>query len=135
MGFRRNPLIMLRRWVRTCSPWVVGLVVAAGMTGMLYAYDLCADRALAGLPEIDGCHCWVSGAVGLILGITTGALIALARRLLEPLIARALDAFARLAAPRGRTPVLGDLALATVYVRGLDPLARRRASRAPPLFL
>lgn len=126
---------MLRRWIRACSPWAVGLITAAGVTGMLYAYDLCADRALAGLPEIDGCHCWVSGAVGLILGVTAGVFIALARRLLEPLIARALDAFARLAAPRGRTPVLGDFALATVYVRCLDPLARQRASRAPPLFL
>jgi hypothetical protein len=102
---------------------------------MLYAYDLCADRALAGLPEIDGCHCWISGVVGLILGITSGALIALARRLLEPILARIGEAFARLAAPRGRTPVLGDLTLWTVYVRCLDPLARRRPSRAPPLFL
>jgi hypothetical protein len=135
MGFRRNPLIMLRRWVRTCSPWVVGLVVAAGVTGMLYAYDLCADRALAGLPEIDGCHCWVSGFVGLILGIACAALIAVARRLLEPILARIGEAFARLGAPRGRTPVLRDFAFATVQVHRLDPLARRRASRAPPHFL
>lgn|GEM_PF-4406160 len=126
---------MLRRWIRACSPWAVGLITAAGVTGMLYAYDLCADRALAGLPEIDGCHCWISGVAGLILGIASGALVALARRLLEPLIAHVVDTFARLAAPRGRTPVLGDLGLWTVYVRCLDPLARQRASRAPPLFL
>ncbi len=134
MGFRRNPLIMLRRWVRTCSPWVFGLIVAAGATGMLYAYDLCADRALAGLPEIDGCHCWVSGAIGLILGLACAALVAIARRLLEPILERIGEAFARLAPPRGRTPVLRDLRLAAVHVHRLDPLARRRASRAPPLF-
>jgi len=102
---------------------------------MLYAYDLCADRALAGLPEIDGCHCWVSGAAGLILGIACATLIAVARRLLEPILARIGEAFARVAAPRGRTPVLRELRLATVHAYRLDPLARRRASRAPPLFL
>lgn len=126
---------MLRRWVRTCSPWLVGLVVAAGATGMLYAYDLCADRALAGLPEIDGCHCWISGAIGFILGIACAAFIVVARALLEPILARIGEAFARTAAPRGRTPVLRDLGLATVHAYRLDPLARRRASRAPPLFL
>jgi hypothetical protein len=126
---------MLRRWVRTCSPWVLGLIVTAGATGMLYAYDLCADRALAGLPEIDGCHCWVSGAIGLILGVVCAAVTAIARRLLEPILARIGEAFARLAASRGRTPVLRDLGLATVLAYRLDPLARRRASRAPPIFL
>jgi hypothetical protein len=134
MVFRRIPRLMLRRLVRGLSPWVVGLVAAAGITGMLYAYDLCADRALAGLPEIDGCHCWVSGAVGLILGIACAALVAIARRLLEPILARIGDAIAHLAAPRGRTPLLRDLGLATVHIHRLDPLARRRASRAPPLF-
>jgi hypothetical protein len=126
---------MLRRWVRSCSPWIVGLVVAAGATGTLYAYDLCADRALAGLPEIDGCHCWVSGAIGLILGLASAALVLIARRLLEPILARIGEAIARLAAPRGRTPLLRDLGLATVHIHRLDPLARLRASRAPPLFL
>jgi len=102
---------------------------------MLYAYDLCADRMLAGLPEIDGCHCWVSGAAGLILGVLCAVLVAVARRLLEPILARIGEAIARVAAPRGRTPILRELALSTVHVHRLDPLARRRASRAPPLFL
>jgi len=135
MVFRRSTRAMLRRCVRACSPWVVGLVVAAGITGMLYAYDLCSDRALAGLPEIDGCHCWLSGVIGLILGSACAVVVAIARRLLEPILARIGEAFARLAAPRGRTPVLRDLGLATTQSYRLDPLARRRASRAPPLFL
>ena len=135
MVFRRSPLTMLRRWVRACSPWVVGLVAATGVTGMLSAYDLCADQALAGLPEIEGCHCWVSGAIGLILGVLCAAIVAIARRLLEPILARIGEAFARLAAPRGRTPVLRDLGLATFLAYHLDPLAQRRASRAPPFLL
>ncbi|MGH7715033.1 MAG: hypothetical protein ACREML_03445 [Vulcanimicrobiaceae bacterium] len=126
---------MLRRWIGACSPWVVGLIVAAGTTGALYAYDLCADRALDGLPTINGCHCWMSGVIGLILGLGFASLVAIARRLLEPILARIGEAFARLAAPRGRTPVLRDLGLARVNAYRLDPLARRRASRAPPLFL
>ncbi|HTX03953.1 MAG TPA: hypothetical protein VMD07_09755 [Candidatus Acidoferrales bacterium] len=126
---------MLRRAIRACSPWLVGLIAAMGVTGMLYAYDLCTVRALASLPEIDGCHCWLSGVFGFIAGLACAGLIAIARRLLEPILARIGDAIGRLAAPRGRAPALRDLGLATIYVHCLDPLARRRASRAPPLLL
>ena len=102
---------------------------------MLYAYDLCQIRALDALPEINGCHCWLAGLFGSIFGLACAAIVAIARRLIEPILARIGEAIARLAAPRGRTPVLRDLGLATVRVHLLDPLARRRASRAPPLSL
>jgi hypothetical protein len=125
-------LCMLRRWIQACSPWVIGLVAFAAGTGMLYAYDLCSDRALDGLPEINGCHCWLAAVGGLILGLLCAALVAFAHRLLEPLLARIGEAIARFVHVEGRSPLISDLGLAAAYAYRMDPLARRRASRAPP---
>lgn len=124
---------MLRRWIRSWSPMAVGYVAGAAGTGMLSAYDWCMDRQLDALPTLGGCHCWVAGAGGFVLGLLCAALMLLLRRLVEPLIARLYETFARLNPERAQGSAY--FAFEEVYARRLDPLARSRASRAPPLVL
>ena len=118
---------MLRRWLRECSPLAVGYVAGMAGTGTLSAYDFCVDGKLDMLPTFGGCHCWIAGAGGLILGLICAALVPLVRALFEPLLAQICDAFTRLA-PRGSAPIR-FLVFAKVEYRRLDPLARRHAGR------
>lgn len=124
---------MLRGWIRSISPLAAGYLVGAAGTGMLSAYDWCMDHGLDGLPTLGGCHCWVAGAAGLVLGLISAALIPILRRLLEPLIARLCDAIARLAPGNALQPVRIDRSAR--YTLALNPLARRGATRGPPVLL
>lgn len=124
---------MLRRWIRSWSPLAVGYIAGAGSTGMLSAYDWCVDNRLNWLPTIGGCHCWIVGAGGLFLGLLCAALVPIVHRLLEPLIAKVNEAIAYLALGRCTKPSF--VVPRAIRIRRTDPLARRRASRAPPLSL
>lgn len=120
--------------MRHCSPLAAGLLGAMAGAGAIYAYNACTDAHFRGMPDVDGCHCWLIGAGGFAVGLLFGLLALFVERLLEPLVARACDLF-------GRPPIA--LSQARSYAIARPPrapqkrllLARRRAGRSPPLSL
>ena len=130
---------LLRR-LGSCSPLLAGMVTGSGCVIGLYALHACIEGQLDAiphlsvLPEVDGCHCWLIGFAGFFVGALCALAIAVIRRLLEPLVALLCDSLLAVRSAAA-TPRRITFAWAPSSAAIRQPLARRLASRAPPLHL
>ncbi|MBV8073939.1 MAG: hypothetical protein JO140_00820 [Candidatus Eremiobacteraeota bacterium] len=114
--------------LRKITPLGIGAFATAAGAAAIYAYDACADSAIA--PGGD-CNCWLSALCGLAAGLLVAALVTLARALLQPLLASVWEALA-LPALRGGPVAASALHPCEGFCIAIAPQARHRALRGPP---
>jgi len=130
----------LWRRIGSCSPPLAGFVTGIGSAVALYALHACIEGQLdaiphiGDLPEVDGCHCWLIGVAGFVVGALCALLVALVRRLLDPLVALLRESLLGVR-PAAASKTCITLAWSRSPEHRRQPLARRLASRAPPLAL